>query len=220
MISDSSPSPDASTPPRERFPLEELYPACFDWRKPKPLKIGIHRDIIADGHDRKRVRKALGAYCSRSGYQKAMKPGAARIDLSGQPAGVVTEWELELARMPPERGPKDGIDTADLPNDTPIPQENLVPGRLELTVKFSELPEPLAVRGGMKIGIHAEEAVVQAVLPPKAWRKLEQAAKNWPLWVAVLSGALDRHEGGTITLGNPALQVFERQKPKTAAPTA
>ncbi len=215
MMSDSNLSQDTPTPPHERFPLEELYPACFDWRKPKPLKIGIHRDIIADGHDRKRVRKALGAYCSRPSYRKAMKPGAVRIDLVGHLAGVVTEREVELAQMPTERRPNGGAEA--LPNDTPIPQENLVPGRLELTVKFSELPEPLVVRDGMKIGIRAEAAVVQAILPPKAWRKLEKAAKDWPQWVAALSGALDHHEDETITLKNPELQVFEKKPKPTPA---
>ena len=39
------------------------------------------------------------------------------------------------------------------PNATPIPKEQLVPGRLELTVKFSDLPQPLPVQDGLKIGV-------------------------------------------------------------------
>jgi hypothetical protein len=31
-----------------------------------------------------------------------------------------------------------------------------VPGRLELTVQFTELPQPVAVQGGMGIGIQRE----------------------------------------------------------------
>ena len=52
-----SPTP---VPPPARMPLEEWYPACFDWNRPQPLKLGIHRDLIAAGHDPKRVRRALG----------------------------------------------------------------------------------------------------------------------------------------------------------------
>lgn len=93
-----------------------------------------------------------------------------------------------------------------------------MPGRLELTVKFSELPRPLTVRDGLKIGIQTGEGIVTAILPAKAWRKPEQAAKNYPQWVAALSGSLERFADGEIALKHPALQVFEKKtRPEAAA---
>jgi len=143
-----------------------------------------------------------------------MQVGATRIDLQGQPAGVVTKADLELAQA--SRLPA-ATPTNSLPNETPIPQENLVPGRLELTVKFSELPRPLQVQGGMKIGLQTNEGVVTAILSPKTWRKLEQAAKDYPHWVAAMNGVLGGYEGGVIDLKNPAVQIFEKKaKPATA----
>ena len=211
-MSDPNPSP-SSAPPKpapERFPLEELFPACFDWQQPKPVKIGIHRDLIAAGHDRQAVRRALSAYVHTRRYQKALLAGAIRIDLLGQPAGVVTGDEADHAREP-RPDPRKAMP----PDDTPISKEHLVSGRLELTVKFSELPKPLRVQDGIKIGIQTGEGVVTAILPQKVWRKLEQAAKDYPTWVAALSGSLEHFAGEVISLKHPALQVFEK-KPKPA----
>ncbi len=216
-MSDSNPSP-SSAPPKpapERFPLEELFPACFDWQQPRPVKVGIHRDLIAAGHDRQAVRRAMAAYTHTRRYQKALRAGAVRIDLLGQPAGVVTEAEADFAREPRPDPRK-----TTPPNDTPIPKEHLVSGRLELTVKFSELPQPLRVQDGIKIGIQTGEGVVTAILPQKVWRKLEQAAKDYPNWVAALSGSLEHFAGEVISLKHPALQVFEKKPKPGAAPVS
>ena len=147
--------------------------------------------------------------------------------LQGQPAGVVTAAEAETAqadliawtaRKAGQRAPSCPA-TSPLPaNDTPLPQEALVPGRLELTVKFSELPQPLPVQGGLKIGIQTGEGIVTAILPPKIWRKLEQAAQDHPHWIAALSGSLARFADEEIALQHPSVQVFEKKaRPEAAA---
>ena len=148
--------------------------------------------------------RSLKAYCTAPQYRASLQAGAARIDLRGQPAGVVTEREAARQALPPDA--------------TPIPKENLVPGRLELTAKFSELPKPLQVQSGMKIGVHTEEGTVTAILPAKVWRKLEQAAKDYPQWVAALSGSLERFADGEIALKHPALQIFEKKARAEAEP--
>jgi len=82
------------------------------------------------------------------------------------------------------------------------------------------LPQPLPVQGGLKIGIQTKEGVVTAILPPKIWRKLEQAAQaqDHPHWVAALSGSLARFADGEIALQHPSVQVFERKvRPEPAA---
>ena len=69
-------------------------------------------------------------------------------------------------------------------------------GRLELTVKFLELPVPLQVQDSLKIGVQTGEGIVTAILPPKVWRTREQAAQTYPQWVAALSGSLSASRTG------------------------
>ena len=228
----------ASAP--ELPPLAEAYPACFDWERPRPLKLGIHKDLLAAGFGGAgvkpaEIKRALGRYCNRPRYRKTLRAGANRVDLDGQPAGAVTAEEAEAARadfaawkarkagLPvpprPRRVTSSSQDQDTLPPDaTPLPKEHLVPGRLELTAKFSELPRPLPVPGGIKIGIETGEGTVTVILPPKVWRKLEQAAKSHPQWLAALSGSLERFAEGEIVLRHPALQIFEKKaRPEAAA---
>ncbi|HMQ38884.1 MAG TPA: ProQ/FinO family protein, partial [Micropruina sp.] len=193
------------------------YPACFDGENPRPLKLGIHRDLMAAGFEKAAVKRALARYCNRPRYRKALRAGAIRIDLRGQPAGAVTADDAETARadLAAWTARKAGLPApprpaeATLPaHDTPLLQESLVPGRLELTVKFSELPQPLPVQGGLKIGIQTGEGIVTAILPPQVWRRLERAAQDTPRWVAALSGSLARITAGEIALQHPSVQVF------------
>jgi hypothetical protein len=101
--------------------------------------------------------------------------------------------------------------------------ENIVSGHLELTVKFSQLPTPVPLKAGMKIGIQTDSALVVATLAPKAWKKLTQAADAWPHWVAALSGRLGAQAsaaaGPVIVLEQPALQVFEKKAKPVADAT-
>src|SRR5262245_41404990 len=63
----------------------------------RPLKIGIHKDLVARGIDRRAVRLGLSRYCGHIGYHHALVEGATRIDLEGQPAGIVTPQEAGFA---------------------------------------------------------------------------------------------------------------------------
>ena len=90
-----------------------------------------------------------------------------------------------------------------------------MPGRLELTLKFSALPKAVPVKDGMKIGIQTDGALVVTTLPPKSWKKLAQAAAEFPLWVASVTGKLGAKAGAdggaVIVMEQPALQVFEKK---------
>ncbi|MBV5310179.1 MAG: hypothetical protein JZU59_12395 [Chromatium okenii] len=46
------------TPQRE---LIELYPDCFNLKKPRPLKVGIRQDLLAAGHASKLVNSVASA---------------------------------------------------------------------------------------------------------------------------------------------------------------
>ena len=77
--------------------LIEQFPDCFDWNDHRPLKISIHKDLVARGVDRRAVRLGLSRYCGHIGYHRALVEGATRIDLDGQPAAIVTPQEAGFA---------------------------------------------------------------------------------------------------------------------------
>ena len=92
----SDPNPSPSPPPAlvpEQLPLAESFSLCFNWERLQPLKINIHQDWMAAGHDRIAVKRALGRYGKADRYWKTLQTGASRIDWQGQPAGAVTERE-------------------------------------------------------------------------------------------------------------------------------
>ena len=80
--------------------LEERFPKCFAVleRRRRPLKIGINHDIVAAvGFAPGELGRALRRYTQSDRYLAKLKAGAARIDLAGQTAGVVTADEAEQA---------------------------------------------------------------------------------------------------------------------------
>jgi ProP effector len=106
--------------------LCDRFPNCFAMfqARRRPLKIGIHHDILAvlgDEIDRKILGNALRVYVSNVGYLRAQREGADRIDLDGKPADVVTADEAANARRA-----LDGIKAKQLkrrkPEATPAPE--------------------------------------------------------------------------------------------------
>ena len=85
--------------------LCERFPRTFA-RNPAerpPLKRGIDRDLVArlDGlSSRTALKRVLGGYTACSEYRAKLIEGAARIDLDGNPAGVVTAREAAYALTP------------------------------------------------------------------------------------------------------------------------
>ncbi|TIL84756.1 MAG: hypothetical protein E5Y73_31670 [Mesorhizobium sp.] len=76
---------------------ENEYPQAFDRRCSRPLKIGIHEDLLAEGYGLADVTLGLRCYCSDAGYLLRQRAGAVRIDLAGQPCGLVTDKEAAHA---------------------------------------------------------------------------------------------------------------------------
>jgi sRNA-binding protein len=74
--------------------------APFSAWKRLPLKIGIHEDIIAamPGVAVSDIGTAMRIYTTTHAYLRGLIEGAERIDLAGQPAGIVTADAAELAR--------------------------------------------------------------------------------------------------------------------------
>ena len=83
--------------------LAERFPACFSLdRYRKPLKVGIHDEVLAALPDvpAKQVGLALMVYTSSSRYLLACtKEGRPRVGLTGEEVGHVTADEAENARQ-------------------------------------------------------------------------------------------------------------------------
>jgi ProP effector len=79
--------------------LQDLFPAAFNER-PKPLKLGIHNDIIErlGPVSYPELRGAFRFYTGSLRYLRTLKPDALRIDLDGNAAGTVTEQEAAHAQ--------------------------------------------------------------------------------------------------------------------------
>jgi sRNA-binding protein len=81
--------------------IAELFPAAFvadKWAQHRPLKIGIHVDLVATGLVTPReCTIALTAYTGRLQYQRAIATGGSRVDLGGNIAGEVTQDQIEHA---------------------------------------------------------------------------------------------------------------------------
>ena len=64
--------------------LEDRYPKAFDWNQPKPLKVGIDKDMILDeDFNASKQKRALAAYTRSDRYKKCLLSGQPRIDLEG-----------------------------------------------------------------------------------------------------------------------------------------
>lgn len=91
--------------------LQKRFPAAFPKNPaPKvPLKVGILADLIAQASDLQlteaEIREAVSTWCRGSRYWACLTDGAARVDLAGEPAGVVTARDAAFARNQAKGGP-------------------------------------------------------------------------------------------------------------------
>jgi sRNA-binding protein len=95
--------------------LVEEFPKCFAIfeQRRRPLKIGIREDILnaLDGAiTPAELARALRIYTANAAYRRKLTAGAARIDLAGENAGVVT----------PSQVPPRPIRQAAAPSKTPV----------------------------------------------------------------------------------------------------
>lgn len=196
------------------------FPVCFNFEHTRPLKIGIHRDLVALGHPIKAVRTILSRYCSRPSYRRALVVDAVRVGLDGGDAGRVTAAEVEGAKqvggfgrpVPAAKAP------AQAANDVKLEGESVVNGKIEMVCKFSELPKAVQVQGGYRFGVEQDGVRVVVTLNAKAWRKVEAAARDWPSWIAAVSGKVGAVlEGGkVIELVGANVQCFEKKQKEAA----
>lgn len=86
--------------------LCKLFSKCFSFKERKPLKVGIHHDILqamGESIDPKELHGALRYYTGGLAYLKALAVGQPRVDLQGRAAGEVTAEERRIAQQEVER---------------------------------------------------------------------------------------------------------------------
>ena len=86
--------------------LRTYFPTCFkDASEVKPLKKGIKQDLIKQlstmerivTEDKACMVQSLAYYVNTVAYHKSVVEGAERIDLEGNPAGIVTAEEAKYS---------------------------------------------------------------------------------------------------------------------------
>jgi hypothetical protein len=94
-----------------------------------------------------------------------------------------------------------------------------IPGKMEITLKINTLPTEVVTdkHGWKRFTVDCGGRPVQISLRPRMWTKIEDAARNWPLWLATIIGQMGQSEGKGFHLLEPAVQTFER-KPREPAP--
>ena len=72
--------------------VRAIWPAVFNVVAPKPLKIGIHRDMETETAGQVPafiISKALRFFTTLDRYLATIQPGAIRLDLAGNEAGKI-----------------------------------------------------------------------------------------------------------------------------------
>jgi len=90
----------------------------------------------------------------------------------------------------------------------------MIQGKLEITIKISELPNATAVENGWQcFDIDCDGRIISVTVKPKIWKKLIDAQTNFPEWVAAIAGKMGEATENGFVLLEPNIQVFEK-KPK------
>lgn len=94
----------------------------------------------------------------------------------------------------------------------PPTTDNIPTGRLEISIKISELPTPRTVKNGwQEFDINCDGIIFTLKVKPKAWNKLSTAAASYPLWVAAITGKIGPKTSQGFMVESPGIQVFEKK---------
>ncbi len=143
--------------------LSECFPACFIAEgEAKPLKIGIFQDLAARLVDDPKVsktllRSALRQYTSSWRYLHGLKVGAERVDLDGQPCGVLSEEHIEHAKLALKES-KDKVFASRRQNDGGKPEGKRRPAKPKARPKL----DPASLTPGQAVKVVLGKAPVAA----------------------------------------------------------
>lgn len=67
----------------------------------------------------------------------------------------------------------------------------MITAKLEITIKINELPQSNIVENGwQQFEIDCDRCIISITVKPKIYKKLTDAARNYPQWVAAIAGKL------------------------------
>ena len=91
---------------------------------------------------------------------------------------------------------------------------------MEITIKISQFPTDVktVTNGWKQFVVDADGCEISITVRPKVFTKLEDAQKNYPQWVAAITGKLGEVTPKGLTLAEPTIQAFEK-KPKPQEPS-
>ena len=90
----------------------------------------------------------------------------------------------------------------------------MIQGKLEITVKINEFPQPKTVENGwQQFDVDCDDSVVVITVKPKVFKKLVDAQASFPQWIAAIAGKMGEATEKGFVLLEPSIQVFEK-KPK------
>ncbi|MBD6620638.1 fertility inhibition FinO-like protein [Komarekiella sp. 'clone 1'] len=96
----------------------------------------------------------------------------------------------------------------------------MIAGKLEITIKINELPQPKTIENGwQQFELDCDGQIISVTVKPKVWKKLTDAASNYPQWVGAIAGKLGQQTDNGFVLEEPNIQVFERKPKAEATPT-
>ncbi len=97
----------------------------------------------------------------------------------------------------------------------------MTPGKLEITIKISELPQSETVENGWhRLEIECDERIITMVVKPKIFKKLTDAQANYPEWVGAIAGKMGETTENGFVLLDPNIQVFEKKSKGDKVPAA
>lgn len=89
--------------------LIAAYPSVFDRSNPRPLAIGIHKELLAASREGRlaaptsAIRMAIDRWTGSREYLAGLVQAAPRVNLQGEPDGEVTAEQAETARQTLEK---------------------------------------------------------------------------------------------------------------------
>ena len=87
-----------------------------------------------------------------------------------------------------------------------------VPGNMEVILKISQLPETIVVQNDWRIFVvEWDKYQTKVTLKPKFWTKIENAAKTYPSWIAVINGKLSKFKDDCFEISQASAQIFEKK---------
>ncbi|WDD36812.1 fertility inhibition FinO-like protein (plasmid) [Nostoc sp. UHCC 0926] len=96
----------------------------------------------------------------------------------------------------------------------------MIARKLEITIKINELPQPKTVENAwQQFDLDCDGRITTITVKPKIYKKLTDAASNYPQWVVAIADKLGQSTELGFVLEESNLQVFER-KPKAETTSA